>query len=119
VLVKDVAHIQAAGGRDARGYFTTSVTERFFRDWHLLFDLRGIATDATYSLTVRRTSSSRSALDFAGRTTLIILRAMPFLLKRVTSCKSGGSAGNRQGRPFHPKDVGLNGFAVVGASLAR
>src|SRR5262245_43054434 len=61
------------------GYFTTSVIEPLFEGRLLLFDLSGeIATDATYSLTVRRTSSSRSALDFAGRATLIILRVMPF-----------------------------------------
>lgn len=82
-------------------YFTTTMTSRFFEGRLLLFDLRGgIATDATYSFTVRRTSKSRSALDFAGRGTLIILRVIPSLLKRITSRKSGGSARNRQGRPF-------------------
>src|SRR5262249_11807931 len=48
-----------------------------------------------YSLTVGRTSRSRSSLDFVGRATLIILRVIAFLLRRVTSRKSGGSAGNR------------------------
>ena len=64
-------------------YFTTSVTDRFFEGRLLLFDLvGGIATDAIYSLTVRRTSRSRSSLDFAARATLIILRVIPLLLNR-------------------------------------
>src|SRR5215472_9633612 len=59
-------------------YLRTSVTTRFGE--RLGFLGRGTATEAMYSLTLRRTSRIRSASDFAGRATLIILQAIRCLL---------------------------------------
>ena len=59
-------------------YLRTSVTTRLLE--RLRFLGRGTATEAIHSLTRRRTSSTRSASDFTGRTTLIILQAIECLL---------------------------------------
>ena len=61
-------------------YLRTSVTTRLLE--RLRFLGRGTATEAIHSLTRRRTSSTRSASDFAGRTTLIILQPLSVSLTK-------------------------------------
>lgn len=79
-------------------YFSTSVTTRF--EERLRFLGRGTATEAMYSLTLRRTSRIRSASDFAGRATLTILQAIGCLLNKATPRRSLGSWWRALGKPL-------------------
>jgi hypothetical protein len=74
------------------------VTTRFGE--RLRFLGRGTATEAMYSLTLRRTSRIRSASDFAGRATLIILRAIERLLNKATPHRTSRFLLSGFGKPF-------------------